>query len=196
MIDRDSRKFLEWWDSARQGRSMPRRRDLPLEQIGGLLPRLAVSSAISPTAMILRLTGTLIDQHAGRSTKGVNILDITPEESRDLRGQRLWRIATRPCGGVMTFEYGVTPEDLAPLTAITLPVQADAAGEPVQLFTLFSSEESTIWYRPNLELATAILMPGKFSYVDTGAGIPEDETALPLAVPLIFGDLPDTANAP
>ena len=167
--------FLQWWDLARQGNSLPGRGALQIEKIAPLISRITIIDILSPDRMIFRLTGTAIDEQAGINPTGINVLDITPPEQRPLRSRRLWQMAETPCAGLFIYENRLQWIDGLVSAGVTVPVRSDGDGSGRQFMTYYDS------YRPSIEreeVGSPITqnMPDRFAYVDIGNGVPDDGT--------------------
>lgn len=185
-IGDDLLSFLQWWDTARADTPIPARSALQIEKIAPLISRLTVIDVFSADRMIFRLTGTAIDAQAGLSPKGMNVLDITRAEYRELRSHRLWQMATCPCIGL--FHYTGQPgwPEGQAASGISVPASSSREGSDVQFLTLFES------YRPSIdreEPGSPItqVMPNRFFYVDVGAGTPDDGTGERVTLDEIYG---------
>lgn len=174
-ISEEMLNFLQWWDLAREGRSLPCRGALQIEKIAPLISRITIIDVLSPERMIFRLTGTAIDEQAGINPTGINVLDITPPVQRPLRSRRLWQMAETPCLGLFIYENRVQWIDGLVSAGVTVPVRSDGDDSGRQFMTYYDS------FRPSIEreeVGSPITqnMPDRFAYVDIGNGVPDDGT--------------------
>ncbi|WP_417514451.1 PAS domain-containing protein [Minwuia sp.] len=177
----DGAAFVRWWQSERKPSALPVRKDMRIDRIVRLMPRLTVLDAVSPDRMVFRLTGTDIDRQAGTNPTGMNVLDITEPGYRALRAQRLWNMANWPAIGVFWFRDRFFASENGLSEGVTVPVCAGPDGRSRQLMTMFSRYRASI-DRGDPGSAIRQAMPAVFFYVDIGYGTPDDGTgdSLPL----------------
>ncbi|MBT5895489.1 MAG: PAS domain-containing protein, partial [Rhodospirillaceae bacterium] len=113
------------WVAWRGDGLLPKRSDMRLEDISGILPYVCLVDVISETEIIFRLAGTMMREIIGVELTGRNLLELTEPEYRAKRGARTMQNATLPCGALWIWEIAFAGQESRRTENLSLPVKPD-----------------------------------------------------------------------
>ena len=92
MLSPKTRQALDYWQSKAAGRGMPSRADIDPADMIAFLPNVVLIDVLrDPLDFRYRLTGTLIDEHIGRSVTGWRMSEIAHQKPPS----RIWSACER-----------------------------------------------------------------------------------------------------
>jgi hypothetical protein len=173
----DCRQFVCAWNRWRGDKTVPDRKDIDLADIASILSQVGIIEVRSRTEAFIRLVGTSARDISGAELTGQNWINLAPPEQRQMRGERLWRLVTVPCGSwavaasVMRSGIAVATEFAA------FPVAPDDDTAMPQIMGCFRpiAEEN---YRRQTGDTLDNVRSEQYRFLDIGAGVPEDADAL------------------
>jgi hypothetical protein len=163
--------FLEVWQKWRGDNVVPVRSDVHPEDLGPVLPAIAILEIESPERVVFRLHASRVTAITGYDIKGLNLIDLAAPEERQIRIERYQNLRRQPCGMFTVQDVKLPNGKSFEVTALFLPV-ASTPGEPPNLvYVAQQITEPVTWdvqpSRPSFPLAK------QFSYVDIGCGLPD-----------------------
>jgi len=114
--------LLTAYRRARPRDGVPRREDLGLEQLKGLLGWEFFAEWVPPESITVRLSGTYIDYVLGTSVTGVDFFDMYRPEQRPAYARFYAAIADTPCGGYSVRQVIVGGDEAFDYHSIYLPL--------------------------------------------------------------------------
>ena len=164
-------EFAAAWRNWRGDAMLPSRGQIKLDEIGRLLPRVMVLEVLSPGEALFRLVGTAYLELFGVELTGLNFVDLATPENRAMRGERLWAMATTPCGSYMSSPDPNPGRVDNILHTLTLPVQPEQPDQPMQFFGLtYGTMQMNL--SDNYDEDLLKRLANQFNYIDIGAGLP------------------------
>ncbi len=160
------------WPTWRDGKLMPQRSDMRLEDITAILPWITLVDVFSETEISFRLAGTMIRELMGVELTGRNLLELTEPENRAARGTRTMRTATQPCGAIWTWEIAFADRNNRPVEILSLPLRPNGEGRPPQMLNVFGMFDSTNPPQA-VDQFQQLAESEQHEFIDIGAGIPE-----------------------
>ena len=156
---------------------MPGRKDIDLTDIASILSQVGIIEVRSRTEAFIRLVGTSARDISGTELTGQNWLNLAPPEQREMRGERLWRLVTVPCGSwavaasVMRSGIAVATEFAA------FPVAPEGESTMPQIMGCFRPIVAETVRRPSDDTLDNV-RSDQYRFLDIGAGIPEHADTL------------------
>lgn len=135
------KELLKYWQGLRreEGEIVPRRAAINPRDIHRLLPLMIIHERLQPNVMMIRLTGTKVDEILGKNYSGTNVFDIYDSEFHAWLRALHDVILDTPCGarvtGLVTLEDGASFE----MSSLHLPMN-NARGETTFLLGLIFIE--------------------------------------------------------
>ncbi len=171
-------QFIDAWTRWRGDLVLPRRSDMNLRDIARSLDSVILFEFLGPNDVLLRVAGSRLRELSGLELTGRNYKDLTRPEDWPTRIERIAEMATRPCAGLMTVRYVMANGRRLVYETITLPVAPEAQDGAPQLLACNTLIDGYF------ELSAVNRSPGipavdDFSYVDIGAGRPDNQAARP-----------------
>ncbi len=124
----------------------------------------------SPDLTTFRLVGSLHSEMIQRDLTGTQINQITPSADQKLRNERLWNMASTPCGAVVVLTYARPSGSKLAGRRLALPVKPPNPSEPMRLFCALDRDGESL---PNVvEPIDLVAVSDQFDYVDIGSGVP------------------------
>lgn len=150
---------------------VPKRRDFNPMKLHTHLPDIYITELLSDEQLLVRLSGTRIDDNAGYVLKGTNFLDICHPTERALHVTSFKAMISHPCGVEMTRRIMLSDGRVHQFKSISLPL-ADREGVPRFIVGITN-------VAPNIVYETKVNRSDKlrsqvmeFNFVDVGAGVP------------------------
>jgi len=174
--------FQEYWDElsdacrknsvgADGAGLVPMRRDFNPMKLHTYLPNIYITELLSDDHLLVRLSGTALDENAGYVLRGTNFLDICQPAERPLHVKTFKTMTSHPCGVEMTRRVVLTDGRIHQFRSISLPL-ADKQGMP-RFIVGITNVAANIAYEAKVDrsdkLRTNVL---DFTFIDIGAGKP------------------------
>jgi len=159
--------WLEW----RGSEILPSRQDMRLGDIKTILPFVSVYEVPSPDRIIMRLAASEQERVHTMPLRGMNVLDITAPEDREIRSYRVQQMVTTPCGGWGSLMHRLASGREEPAELLALPVRPAEPDQPMQVLTAmvrFPDRNR----RGAPEPWSVMYTSHDFHFVDLGAGLP------------------------
>jgi len=166
------RALVGAWMVWRGDQVIARRQDMRLEDIKTILPFVTLFDVISPQVINIRLASSEQERMSDRPLKGVNVLDITAPEDREVRAQRMWRMAQQPCGGWGGFQHRLNSGLDVTVEALTLPMRPAQAEQPKQLITAMARLVGPDRH-DEPQRGPVLNVSQNYRFIDVGAGLPD-----------------------
>ncbi|MBI1773990.1 MAG: PAS domain-containing protein [Proteobacteria bacterium] len=164
--------FIDAWLRWRSDRLLPARADMNLRDIVQNLGTILLLEYLGRDNVLVRVAGTRLRELSGIGLTGRNYKDLALPDDWPLRSERITKIATRPCGGVMTVHYVLRSGRDLVFESVALPIDADVRDRPRQLLVCNTLIDGT-FETATMEPSRAIPAVENFSLVDIGNGIPD-----------------------
>lgn len=163
--------FLRAWDIWRSGALLPRRGQVRLVDLPSLMSGAMILDMFALDRMIFRFAGSLYHDMYGFDFDGLNYLDITDKDVRDIRAKRLWGVVSHPAAAVWTAP-GAEGVDFVGASVPLLP--DDEAGVHKILQVLVPLKDLAGVSRKSWDLPREkVTFSNRFRYLDIGAGKPD-----------------------
>ena len=159
------------WPVWRGEKLMPRRSDMRLEDIAGILPWITLVDVFSETEISFRLAGTMIREIMGVELTGRNLLDLTEPENRAPRGARTVRTAKQPRGAIWIWRVAFAGQSSRPVEILSLPLRPNREGRPPQMLNVFGMFDSDN-PPPAADQFQQLAAAEQHNFIDIGAGVP------------------------
>ena len=159
------------WNRWRGGEQVPSTKNVMAEDLGPALGHISVLEIPCRQQAIPRLVSGAHDRAAGRYLKGENIIDLTAEEDKAIRIERLWNMAIIPCGMLWYMNLVHLSRPKSPIGGFTLPVVPSSPDEPARLFVAIDCD-----WNGKIQIdkpIQSIPLAPAVTYVDIGFGAPE-----------------------
>ena len=167
----EGQQLLAAWHGWRGAGLLPRKSEMRIADVRGILSRISLLEIHSLDMAIFRVAGSYLRERLGFELTGHNYLDLTPAGQRHIRGERTWLVAETPCGSY--FRQRVTyPSGLTVLSVVlSVPLDRDEPGG--NRYTLAVVRELGRTYgEPPSHGPKPLPMPDEFRFLDIGAGLP------------------------
>jgi hypothetical protein len=139
-------------------------------KIHRLLPYIFIVEWKSEDFLEVRLSGTALDDAAGKSLKGSNYLDLYPPGERQFFAQLIGALTHHPCGLLMNRRIEQPSGYMHTLQSLSLPL-ADSDGKPRYIVGVMNvNRDKTMGVFDNIETARSHI--DGYDYMDIGAGTP------------------------
>ncbi len=168
-----SRRFLAQWHAWRDGRLLPRRRQLDTASLGDLLPRCLLLDIRSRDRIDICFAGTQIGRILGAELTGRNYLDLTEPENRARRAALLLAEAAQPCAAVIYYWLRDEGGGLLPVELVSAPLLADETEAAQATLILACASPLSSGEEDGYDVAPESYAEGDgLRFIDIGAGIP------------------------
>jgi hypothetical protein len=175
-------EVANYWRSIASANGMPRRRDLDPTKIRKYLPNIVISERVGKKQVIIRFAGTIVLDMAKRELKGLEILQMVPDDSRAFTNWLYQTTSDTPCA--VLIERKLHTQGLFyPTSSFILPFTGDDALHPHYLMLVEYGELMRRWGQTEELIVQPI---SQYQFFDLGFGIPEGRALRPL---------PDTTTA-
>lgn len=172
-----SRALVDHWQSLRCDGPVPRAEAINPGTMKSLLPEIFIFELPDDGSVRYRLAGTQAVERLGFEPKGMNLLDLTPEDARPFVAGAFQLVAHHHVGGLAHFSSSSEHRENYGLELVLLPITAPD-GQPPRILSL-STRLDPEDVRDNegkteifaVEIENAIIF-------DLGLGIPADLRAL------------------
>jgi len=172
--EEENRQFIGAWLGWRgQGRLLPRRSDIDLNDIKHLLGRVILLELRGDDEILVRVAGSQLREHSHFEATGKNMRDLTPSDQWPVRRWRISMVAAQPCGARQVNLNSWTSTGQANIfETVTLPIEADDPAKPGLVLSNVALQGATS-DPPAKDRPQVALMPSEFRFLDLGAGIPD-----------------------
>lgn len=169
--DPSIRAFLAAWNRWRGQAVAPKRSDIRLGDIPGLMRGVMLMDAFAPEKMVFRYAGSQYQDMYKFDFTGLNYMDITPQENRALRAKRLWGVVAQPAAAVWT----TPPVGNVDFIGASVPILPDEEGHPrkIMQLTVLSKEVHEAKVAAREYERETVYLSDNFRYIDIGAGKPD-----------------------
>jgi hypothetical protein len=163
--------LLNAWQVWRGSELLPITDKVQPERLGAAINSVTVIEVHSRDDSTYRLVAQQHSDFTRRDLKGKSVKDITPPADRKNRMERLWSIASTPCGVIVTLTYTRPSGISEKARRFLLPVKPRLADEPMRLYSALDriGGKGVQDIQP-VELVAA---SDEYSYVDIGYGVPK-----------------------
>ena len=138
------------------------------EDLGTTLGHVSVFEVPTSERMIFRLVGAWYDEVADRSLVGENFMEMVAENQRPIRKERMWTLASVPCGGVTHFSHLRPSGENVPGGALLLPVKPKSSDDPMRIYTAVDVFDDVS--RLGDDGVSVFSLAHEFIYIDIGYG--------------------------
>lgn len=165
--------FLAAWNRWRGDAIAPKRSEISLADIPGLMRGGMLLDAYSPNEIVFRFAGSLYQEMYGFEFTGKNYIDLTEPDMRALRSSRLWGVVSQPAAAVWT----IPNIDVLQFIGASVPVVPDNPDEPMKIMQMvvMNRELSEASHKERAKQRDAVPYSDRFQYIDIGAGKPDSE---------------------
>jgi hypothetical protein len=172
-----SREMLNHWQAMRAGGPVPRAEAINPGSMKSLLSETFIFELPDDGSIRYRLAGTKAVKRLGFEPKGMNLLDLTPENARPFVLGAFQLVAHHHVGGLAHFTSSSETQENYGLELILLPI-TPPDGQPVRILSLSTplDPDSLRDEEGKTEIA-AVEVENAFIF-DLGFGIPDDLRAL------------------
>lgn len=150
---------------------VPKHRDFNPMKLHTYLPNIYITELLSDEQLLVRLSGTALDENAGYGLKGTNFLDLCQPTERQLHVKTFKAMIGQPCGVEMIRRVILNDGRTHQFKSVSLPL-ADPEGVP-RFIVGITIVAANIAYEANVyrsgKLRTKVL---DYSFIDIGAGTP------------------------
>ena len=154
------------------GNVIPQKKSISMQRFKDALPDMIIAERTGPDEILVRLSGTRIDEMRGFVISGKNFLDIVQNHLRHRINAIYTHVSNTPCGFYISEDLALSSGKIMELDILVLPL-ADANGE-IRFFLsgyhfsnrhLFNPfEDNALQVRPR--------KINKLAFIDLGFGIP------------------------
>lgn len=130
-----SREIVNHWQSLRGGGPVPRAEDINPGSMKTLLPEIFIFELPDDGSVRYRLAGTLAVKRLGFEPKGMNLLDMTPADTRPYVLGAFQLVAHHHVGGLAHFSSSSETRKNYGLELVLLPIVAPD-GQPPRILSL------------------------------------------------------------
>jgi hypothetical protein len=154
------------------GTHIPTRKQFNPMHIPKMLPYLFMIERLSDDQLIVRLTGTALDEAFEMIATGQNILDLFGADQRDFFTSLHDNLSKQPCGAVVRRSVTTANGKGYELTSKSLPLASDD-GEVKYVVGMLGADISHL---PAVEVKNLMVTSSvtDFFYLDLGFGVPND----------------------
>jgi hypothetical protein len=162
--------LLTAWLNWRRHDLVPKLSDVIAEDLGGAISGVSILEVHGPDQVVYRLFASLHADVIGRDLTGENLIDLTPVADRKIRMQRIFAMASHPCGGMPSMKLTRPSGIEVPIQVLILPVRPNIDGKPIRLYMAIDviGEKA----RKDGTSVTAIPITDEIRPIDIGFGIP------------------------
>tara|TARA_R110002124_G_scaffold18728_1_gene75909 strand:- start:382 stop:972 length:591 start_codon:yes stop_codon:yes gene_type:complete len=130
-----SRDLLNHWQSLRAGGPVPRAEDINPGSMKSLLPEIFIFELPDDGSVRYRLAGTQAVKRLGFEPKGMNLLEMTPEDVRPFVLGAFQLVGHHHVGGLAHFSSSSEARKNYGLELLLLPITAPE-GQPARILSL------------------------------------------------------------
>ncbi len=130
-----SRAMVDHWQSLRAGGPVPRAEDINPGSMKALLSEIFIFELPDDGSVRYRLAGTQAVKRLGFEPKGMNLLDLTPEDARPFVAGAFQLVAHHHVGGLAHFTSSSEHRKDYGLELVLLPITAPD-GQPPRILSL------------------------------------------------------------
>jgi hypothetical protein len=158
------------WQRWRKNEILPNVGDVRPEELGSALRGISVAEVLSRHDTVFRFVSSLHEEIMGRDLQGVNLRDVSHPKGLASRMERLWNLASQPCGVVVTLNMIRKNYASEATLRLLLPVLPQNPSQPMRLYGALDriGEHTTMSDDPVSQVAVA----DDFEYIDIGCGTP------------------------
>ncbi|WP_193170489.1 PAS domain-containing protein [Nisaea nitritireducens] len=166
----EGKDFISYWDSLREGRYFPDRKDIEPGAIKRLLPYIVIHDLVSPNLIRLRLIGTAVAEDYEKDITGWNYLDMVEPARREAASRALFILHDTPAGMSVTLRSTTRSGNSWTRQTIDLPISDLRSNRKLIISCSLRAKSGMSAVPGNPELRVQQITSREF--FDIGAGIP------------------------
>jgi hypothetical protein len=168
----DTIRFLDAWLGWRGAGLLPRRSDVQLRDIAGLLDRIILFEIVGPHDVLVRVAGSAMRDLVGAEMTGKNLRAFSNDADWVTRSYRFMTMAGTPCGSCMVLRDQLPSGRAVVYEIVQLPLDPDEPGKPRQLMAS-NVIVDRYFGEPKPQSSRVVPIPVEFYFIDIGTGAPE-----------------------
>jgi len=163
------------WQKYRKDASfnVPQKKSVSMQSLKGALPDILIAERIDPETIVVRLSGTRLDDMMGFVVSGKNLLDVVPQEQRNRINTTYNNISDFSCGFNISEDVSLSNGSNIELDILALPL-TDTEGQN-KFFLAGYHFTNKHFFNPFAD--TGVLAQNReinqVGYIDLGYGIPK-----------------------
>lgn len=167
-------EFFNYWQSMRQGESLPLAEDFDLLALTPWLAEVTLYDIKGPEEVVCRFLGTAIVERLGNDLSQQNLLPQHANNTRERARKAYLAMSNLPCGTVARFSNHYSSGQSGIIRSLYLPMKVAATGANSRMACISSREDRRTYAAP-IEQTISATEITLLEWLDLGFGIPGND---------------------